>query len=262
MTVTLLLYKTENSENLGSIARAASNFDFQDILLVEPKCEVNEKSRWLAKHGLPTLERMKIVTEDVLKEFDILVATQGRNSTGYNLVRAPVTPRELAGRLNEIDALTSGQRIGILFGPEGEGLPKEIIAKADIVLAIPTSRDNPSMNLAQSVTVLLYELSLLRGRENKITLPYRPMNRLEHEALLKLVDTTLDQMHWKTSKQKETQRLVWRRMIGRSFLTKRECYALMGYLKKVHYNYEEKLAIPSEENADIEPLEVEEEHDE
>lgn len=232
MGITLLLYQTENSENLGSIARAASNFNFRDIRLIDPKCEISQKSRWLAKHGLPTLESMKVVDASVLEEFDVLVATQGRNSTAYNLVRAPITPRELAGRISEVDEET---RIGILFGPEGEGLSKEMISKADIVLSIPTSRDNPSMNLAQSITVLLYELSLLRGRENNITLPYRPMNRQEHDALLRLIDEVLERMEFKTEAQKETQRLVWRRMVGRSFLTKRECFALMGFLKNVKH---------------------------
>jgi tRNA/rRNA methyltransferase len=228
MGVTLLLYQTENEENLGSIARAASNFNFSDILLIDPKCKVGDKSRWLAKHGLPTLDNMKIVGPQVLKDFDVIVATQGRNSTAYNLVRAPITPRELAERLREVES-----NVGILFGPEGEGLPKDMLSQADIVLAIPTSRDNPSMNLAQSVVIVLYELSLLRGRENNITLPYRPMNRAERDALLKLVDNTLDSMGFKMETQKDTQRLVWRRMIGRSFLTKRECAALMGFLKNV-----------------------------
>jgi tRNA/rRNA methyltransferase len=136
--------------------------------------------------------------------------------------------------------LRSPRRVGILFGPEADGLPRDMIVQADIVLSIPTSRTNPSMNLAQSVVVVLYELSLIRGQENKITLPYRPMNRDETDALHALVEETFTKMWWKTPRQKETQAMVWRRMIGRSFLTKREYMALMGYLKKVSYNYVEK----------------------
>ena len=234
MPITILLYQTENSENLGSIARAATNFDFHDILLVDPKCEITQKSKWLAKHGLPTLERMKTVDEQALKNFDILVATQGRTSTSYNLVRSPITPRQLAQQFSTINIAKTN--IGVLFCPEGEGLSKEILSKADIALSIPTSRDYPSMNLAQSVVIVLYELSMLRGEENKITLPYRPMNRSEHDALLLLLEEKLNTMHWKTQKQKETQRLVWRRMIGKSFLTKREMYAIAGFLKQVNYD--------------------------
>jgi len=237
MPLTILLYQTENPENLGSIARAASNFDFHDILLLDPKCNIEAKSRWLAKHGQETLNKMRVIkAEDVdatLAGFDTIVATQGKNSTGYNLVRSPTTPRQLADRLGEIDM--GKTKVGILFGPEGDGLSPEMLSVADIILAIPTSRDNPSMNLSQSVVVVLYELSLLRGVENKITLPYRPMNRHEHDALLKTVDDTLAQMDWKNPKQIETQRLVWRRMIGRSFMTKREHAAIMGYLKNVLY---------------------------
>lgn len=231
MPITFLLYQPENSENLGSVARAASNFDFHDIVLIEPKCEVSQKSRWLAKHGLPTLEKMRTADTSILKEFDILIATHGRNSTGYNMVRAPITPRDLGERLGEVDLART--KIGVLFGPEGEGLSKEMINSADIVCAIPTSRDNPSMNLAQSVTVFLYELSLLTGRQNKITLPYRPMSRAEHDALIANVDQTIDAMKWKTRKAAQTQRIVWRHMVGRAFLTKRECYSLLGYLKNV-----------------------------
>jgi tRNA/rRNA methyltransferase len=231
MSISILLYQTENPENLGSIARAASNFNFHDILLVDPKCEITEKSRWLAKHGMPTLDRMKITDEKILESFDVLIATHGRHSTAYNLVRAPISPRQLVEELKTRDL--SKARIGILFGPEGEGLSKEIIAKADIVLAIPTSIDNPSMNLAQSVTVVLYELSTLQGNAHSILLPYRPMNKEEHGAVLRLVDEVLDTIKYKTEKQKETQRLVWRRMIGKSMLTKRESYAVLGFLRGI-----------------------------
>ena len=231
MGITIILYQTEHPENIGSIARAATNFDFHDIVLVDPKCSVNERSRRLAKHGKRTLESIRTADEGILGSFDILVATQGRASTGYNLVRAPITPRQLAERING----SPKTGVGIVFGPEGEGLPKDILRRADVVLAIPTSRDYPSMNLAQAVTVVLYELSMMRGEENKITLPYRPMGREEHAALLKLIDDTLDTMHFRTESQRETQRLMWRRMVGRSFMTRRECAALMGFLKGVKH---------------------------
>jgi TrmH family RNA methyltransferase len=233
MPITFILYQTENAENLGSIARAASNFDFSDILLIDPKCRVSERSRWLAKHGLPTLESMRVVDEKVLEDFDILVMTHGRNATGHNLVRTPITPRELRERLAEIDL--EHTKVGLLFGPEGEGLPVGLLERADIVCAIPTSRDNPSMNLAQSVTVFLYELSMLRGKENKITLAYRPMGKTEHDALLRVIDNTLDTMRFKTPSAKDAQRILWRRIVGRSFLTKKESKALLGFLKGMQH---------------------------
>lgn len=232
MSITFLLYQPENADNLGSIARAASNFDFHDIVLIDPKCRVSEKSRWLAKHGLPTLEKMRIADESILDEFDIVVATHGRNSTALNVVRAPISPRELSEKLIELDF--ENIKIGILFGPEGEGLTKDMLARSQIVCAIPTSRDNPSMNLAQSVTVFLYEMSMLTGRQNKITLPYRPLSREEHDALVAAIFSTIDNMSWKTDNSNETQKVVWRHFLGKAVLTKREGMVVMGYMKNVH----------------------------
>ncbi len=245
MSITLILYQVENADNLGSIARAASNFDFHDILLIDPKCKVSEKSRWLAKHGLPTLEKMRIAEASILDEFDIIVATHGRNSTALNVVRAPITPRELSEKLRELDF--EHIKVGILFGPEGEGLTKEMLSRSQIVCSIPTSRDNPSMNLAQSVTVLLYELSMLTGRQNKITLSHRPMNKSEHNALILAVNSTIDNLTWKTNLSNETQKIVWTHFVGKSMLTKQEGMVVMGYMKNVH-NLTMKLREKTEKN--------------
>lgn len=234
MTITLLLYRTENPENLGSIARAAANFGFADIILIEPQCGITERTRNFAKHAQQTLDRMRIANAGVLREFDILIATHGRIGKAYNLVRAPITPRQLAGRLEELDKRA---KIGILFGPESEGLSRGMLASADIVLAIPTSPEYPSMNLAQSVTVVLYELSMISGQDN-IASPYSPMSRQEHDALFRRIDETLAMLPFTTEPQRKTQRLLWQRIVGKSLLTKRECFALIGFLKSIQRHRE------------------------
>ena len=231
MTITLILYRTGNSENLGAIARAASNFGFSDIALIEPQCDVDGKSRNLAKHAQPTLDGMRREPVSILDEFDTLVMTHGRSCDEYNMVRAPVTPREFAERLRETG--WKQRRIGIVFGPEGEGLSARMLRRADIVVTIPVRPANPSMNLAQSVTVLLYELSLLRGEGGMITERFKPMTVKNRDVVLHLVDDCLDRMSWPNPARKETQRLVWRRMIGRAMLTRREASVMMGFLKRV-----------------------------
>lgn len=231
MTLTIILYRTENSENLGSIARAASNFGFDDIILIEPQCDVDGKSRNLAKHAQPTLDAMRREPASVLDTFDTLIMTHGRAADEYNMVRAPMTPRELCDRLRETG--WKHRKVGIVFGPEGEGLPAGMLRRADIVVTIPTVPRNPSMNLAQSVTVLLYELSVLRGEGGMITEKYKPSTAKDREVILALADACLDQMAWPNPKRKETQRLVWRRMVGRAMLTRREAATVMGFLKRV-----------------------------
>jgi TrmH family RNA methyltransferase len=157
--------------------------------------------------------------------------THGRASDEYNMVRAPITPRQLSDKLLETG--WKERKIGIVFGPEGEGLSPEMLRTADIAVSIPTIPKNPSMNLAQSVTVMLYELSMLSGKRGKITEKFKPMVATERDVILKLADDCLDQMTWPNPKRKMTQQLIWRRMIGRAMLTRREAATVMGFLKRV-----------------------------
>ena len=39
-------------------------------------------------------------------------------------------------------------------------------------------------------------------------------------------------MEFRTPEEKATQRTLWRRMVGKSFMTNREAMALMGFLRK------------------------------
>ena len=43
----------------------------------------------------------------------------------------------------------------------------------------------------------------------------------------------MKKMEFATKEKKDTQRLVWKKMISKSFLSKREAYALMGFFKKL-----------------------------
>lgn len=229
MSITFVLYRPEHPGNIGSIARAAANFGFKDIVLVDPQSDINLEARNLAKRAQDTLAGMKTVDE--IPSFDTLVMTQGRDCTDHNMVRSGIAPRQLSERLSELDL--KEYSVGILFGPEGEGIEPELLRKADIVVTIPTTEEYPSMNLAMSVTVMLYELSHMSG-ERKIDEVFEPMSGEEKKAMLDLVDECLDQWDFPSDSARETLKLAWLRMVGRSFLTKREAMAIMGFLKRCH----------------------------
>ena len=54
------------------------------------------------------------------------------------------------------------RRLAIIMGTEGDGLPKETIAKADYVVRIPMSHQVDSLNVAAAAAVAFWEL---RARE-------------------------------------------------------------------------------------------------
>ena len=47
------------------------------------------------------------------------------------------------------------------------------------------------------------------------------------------IEKILGKMEFQTPEKKDTQRKIWKRIIGKSFMTKREAFALIGFLKKI-----------------------------
>jgi len=56
-----------------------------------------------------------------------------------------------------------GDKDALLFGPESVGLPDEVLDSADEVLRIPMLPDRRSLNLANAVSIVVYEVWRRRG---------------------------------------------------------------------------------------------------
>ncbi|MBN1275830.1 RNA methyltransferase [Candidatus Woesearchaeota archaeon] len=225
--VRVVLVRPEHPGNVGAVARAMANFGFSDLVLVDPRCDhLSDESMQRAKHAKAVLR--KAVTCASLEESgcDWLVATSGKLGSDENIPRLPLQPWQLAGRVMGVRSRV----VGVVFGPESSGLRNDELERCDAFLAIPTSKRYPILNLSHAVTVVLYELSIARQGE---PLAYAPLDAEHKRVLLGLIDESLDSLPFQTPEKRETQRLVWHRLVGKSFLTRREGFSLMGFFKKV-----------------------------
>jgi tRNA/rRNA methyltransferase len=75
-----------------------------------------------------------------------------------DMVKTVVTPETAAEQIS--NASLSHLKSGILFGPERTGLENREITMCNYILSIPTSPDYSSLNIAQSVVIVAYELFL------------------------------------------------------------------------------------------------------
>lgn len=230
--ISIILMEPQTAGNVGAIARSMSNFDFFDMIVINPKCDLlSKEAQDRAKHAKEILQKAKIADEKILDEFDYLIGTTARIGTDYNILRSPLTPRELALKLDEIDAKKSKEKIGILFGREGDGLRNEEINKCDFTVSIPVSKKYSSMNLSHAATLILYAISA--DKEGIIKSRFRPITQNDKKILEKNINEILDSMHFATTEKKETQKKLWKRLLGKSMLTKREAQSLYGFLKKI-----------------------------
>ena len=150
-----VLVRTRFASNLGGAVRVMKNMGFRKLLLVEPQCEVGIEARTLAMRGADILDRVHFRSslQEVAEELNWLAATTGRfRSRKTHLSSCRDFCEELAG-------LNLGQ-LGLVFGPEDNGLSRKELRICDWLVEIPTGSDYPVLNLAQAVGILAYELQL------------------------------------------------------------------------------------------------------
>lgn len=242
-SVTIILAEPEHPGNIGSVCRAMANFGFTDLVLIEPKCDPkSQDAKNLAKRAQHILANARITNWDVLKEYAVVAATAGVPTTDYNLPRTPLTPEQGAKKILAIKPSrakgSAHKGAALLFGRESTGLQNRELARADFVITIPTTDEFPSMNLAQSVTVMLYVMSQQQPLER-----FTPIPAHEKDILLEKFDTLLDDLRFPTTGQRTTQKKLWRNIIGRATLTRREAFALFGFLTAL------KNRTPAEKNS-------------
>jgi TrmH family RNA methyltransferase len=156
----VVLVRPREEGNVGSAARAMANMGLSRLLLVEPAPALGGTARAFAVGARAVLDgavRAPSLTA-ALASFRRVVGT---TSTRDRRLGIPfLTPRELPAWLAQDSPDTP---TALVFGPEVGGLTNEELALAGAVVTIPCSPVQPTLNLAQAVLIVAYELFIARG---------------------------------------------------------------------------------------------------
>ena len=215
----VILLRAEKPGNIGAIARVMKNFDLDKLILVNPQCNhLSKEARNRAKHAQDVLENAKVLKK--IHKMDYLIATSAKRGSMYN-PRSPLTPNEVAKKIPK------NCNVGLLIGPEGKGLSNKEILDADFLVTIPASKKYGTLNVSHACAILFYEFF---GKGQILQEPASPIDKKE---LVKLVHKKINKMKFATKEKKATQKIVWKRLLSKAFLTKREAFVLFGFFKKV-----------------------------
>lgn len=159
----LVFLRPRNADNLGAIARAMKNFGLSDWVVVSPNpllLEVPGLNRLAVKSGelLESVRRVDTFAE-AIADCSWVVGTTMRQIEG----RRRLTPRELAETVGD----RPDETWALVFGDERNGMFNEDLLQCHALSFIPSSDEQPSLNLAQAVVVYGYELAM--GRRGTIT---------------------------------------------------------------------------------------------
>ena len=154
-TPAILLMEPQLADNVGMVARAMANFGLDELRLIAPRDGwPNEKARIAASganHVIDDATAFPSLNE-AIGDLNWLAATTARQRD----LRKPVmTPIEAVAEMRA--RIEKGERCGVLFGRERNGLETSEVANADALVMIPVNASFASLNLAQAVLILGYE---------------------------------------------------------------------------------------------------------
>ena len=173
--ISFILHKPQLSENIGACARALKNFNFKNLLLVDPKpIFPNDKILATSVGAKEIIKKAKIFSniEQSLSKIDILVATSAR-FRNKNI-------RHIS--LRDLNKINYTKRVGILFGSESSGLSNNEISYADYTLQIPSNKNFKSLNLSHSLIIIAHVISsIISFKKQKFSKSKKIKNATKNE---------------------------------------------------------------------------------
>jgi tRNA/rRNA methyltransferase len=243
-TPVLILVRPQLADNIGMVARAMANFGLEHLHLVEPRDGwPNEKARIAASGANFIIDGAEAFAgfKEALAGLNWVCATSARQR---DLAKAVLTPEQAVKEM--LERMAQGQRCGIVFGPERNGLETGEIANADALVMAPVNPNFASLNLAQAVLLMSYEWMKQSGRgtlgrvttyESAIEAGMRtrgslPASREELLGFFEHLEAELDASGFFTASEKRpsvVQNL--RSMFVRTGATEQEIRTLRGIVK-------------------------------
>jgi tRNA/rRNA methyltransferase len=226
--IAIILRGTKSAGNIGSTARAMHNMGLDQLRLAAPQCRIDEESYRMACSGSPILERAKVhkSLKNAIKGLNLLIGTTGK--TGGNRAQT-YSPRSLAPR---ILAQAGVQRVGILFGPEDTGLVDDDLLLCQLLVRIPTDPAARSINLAQAVMLVGYELFLANLKREPQRVP-RLASVEQTEAMYAQLEQSLLEIGFLHAQNARHMMFAIRRLLGRAGLQTDDVGILRGVARQI-----------------------------
>jgi len=160
--IRFVLVRTSHPGNIGAAARAIRTMGFARLVLVAPHKYPHAEATAMAAGADEVLDRIVIVPTlaEAIADCTTVLGCTARQRA----VQLPeFAPRAAAAHARE--AVAAGE-VAIVFGNERTGLENDELMRCNAAVHIPSDPTYSSLNLAQAVQVLAYELrlSLIEGQ--------------------------------------------------------------------------------------------------
>jgi len=234
--VSFILVDPQEPGNIGAAARALQNMGFRNLELVTPGNFRTKEARRMAHQAYNLLKQAPVYAkfDDAILDKHLIVGTTRRLGTRRGLI----VP--LKESVRKIITTAKKNKVAIAFGRERNGLTNQEVNECGLLVTIPSEPETPSLNLAQSVLLVAYELS---QKSYKTALP----ELVKHEkvaALYKKIESTLKLLAYIPRGDRDLGKQIMRNLkhlIGRSGLTEWELNMIYGICSQIEKKLKESI---------------------
>jgi tRNA/rRNA methyltransferase len=229
-SVRIVLVRPKFPENIGSVARAMKNMGLSRLFLVNGSSPLHANAYKLASGAEDILERAEefLTLQEAISEMGCVVGMTSRGGKG----RDPDLVLDALAK--KLIPLSQNNLIGLTFGSEKEGLTNAELSLCHLHARIPSAESFPSLNLAQAVMVVSYELFKASAEIPKREI--RLAQTEQQERMLEHMEKTLLRIGFLDSSNPKRIMRVLRRLFGRRQMEEREAQILHGIWRQVDHS--------------------------
>jgi tRNA (cytidine32/uridine32-2'-O)-methyltransferase len=224
--VDVVLVRPQRPANVAAACRALKNMGLRSLVLVDAP-PVPSEARALAYGAWDVLDgaRRAATLREAVAPCALVVSTSGKADP------LAMTPRELAARAS---ALAGAGRMALVFGPESTGLHRDELDVCPWRVHIPADPAHASLNLAQAVLLLAYEIRLSAAAPPPAVLA-RPATSGELEEAMSALGEALLAVGYLNPSNPGAILAELRRLLARAQPTSREVVLLRGLARQVQW---------------------------
>jgi tRNA (cytidine32/uridine32-2'-O)-methyltransferase len=231
--IDVVLVRPARAANVAAACRALKNMGLRSLVLVDPPAGLQApEARALAYGAWDVLDgaaRRATLREGVAGDTWV-AGTSGRARADA------LSPRQLA---EEAGTRVGDGRLAVVFGPEASGLTDDELAQCHARVHIPADPAHPSLNLAQAVLLIAYELRLAAPSHSlsaAAPAPTEPAERAtagQLEAALDDFRRALLGIGYLNPANPEAILAEWRGLLARAAPSRREVSLLRGLARQI-----------------------------
>jgi tRNA/rRNA methyltransferase len=224
--IRIVLCRPQHPGNIGSAARAMKTMGLADLRLVNPEKGPVPEDRWMATNAADVLASLKIhaTLQEAIADCVTAFALSARPREWSTQV---LDARAAAARAAELEG-----DVAFVFGNEQAGLTNDEMLACQYLVHIPANPEFSSLNLAQAVQVVCYELYMFSGKTGAQRRKERPATVADLEGLYGHLEKAATDSDFFDPESGSKLRTRWRRLFSRiPDLEREEVNILRGLLK-------------------------------